>query len=167
MNAIEAYASATSVFPGETINFHLRSEPPHFFLRIRIYRIGSAETLMHTAHATAMPYPTPANAYEVGCGWPVGYPLTIPDDWPSGVYIARVASSLGPVPLGATTEVLFVVKAAAPGTNSKILFQLTFTTYQAYNNWGGRASTVTTLRTTTGTGTGMNPIRYRSIARAC
>src|SRR5205085_7883434 len=57
----------------------------------------------------------------------------------SGVYIARLTSFLGPLPLGATTDILFVVKAAALGTNSKILFQLTVNTYQAYNNWGGKS----------------------------
>ena len=61
--------------------------------------------------------------------------MTIPSDWPSGVYIARLTSIIGPLP---TTEILFVVKAA-DGTNSKILFQLTFSTYQAYNNWGGKS----------------------------
>jgi hypothetical protein len=36
-------------------------------------------------------------------------------------------------------EVPFVVRAAALGTNSKILFQFAVATYQAYNFWGGRS----------------------------
>ncbi len=133
MNAIEAYASATSVFPGENISFHVRTAPPHFYFQIDIYRKGKEENLVHRGSGTAAAYPTPANASEIGCGWPSAYTLTIPDDWRSGVYIARLTS------LGATTDILFVVKAAAPGTNSKILFQLTVTTYEAYNNWGGKS----------------------------
>jgi len=134
MNAIEAYASATSVCPGEAISFHVRIEPPHFFFRIDIFRKGKEERLVDSAFRTALPFSTPANAYAIGCGWPPAYTLIIPDDWSSGVYLARLTSVLG-----ATTDVLFVVKAAAPGTNSKILFQLTVTTYQAYNNWGGKS----------------------------
>ncbi len=43
------------------------------------------------------------------------------------------------LPRGATTDVLFVVKAKAPGKNSRILLQLTVNTYQAYNYWGGKS----------------------------
>ena len=139
MNTIEGYASATSISPGETINFYLRSEPPHFFLNIRIYRLGNEGTVLWTVNTTAMPYPTPADAYERGCGWPAAYSLTIPGDWQSGVYIAHIESFLGPLPLGASTDILFVVRASAPGTNSKILFQLAVNTYHAYNNWGGKS----------------------------
>ena len=84
MKAVEGYASATSVFPGETINLALRSELPHFFLRIRIYRVGREDRLVKTAHAMAAPYATPSNSYASGCGWRTAYPLTVPRDWSVG-----------------------------------------------------------------------------------
>jgi hypothetical protein len=149
MNAVEAYASATSVAPGERIDFHVRIEGadqerpiflverPLLLVPVRIYRAGGGETLVHPGgtaiYDRGAKAPTPGNAYEKGCGWPVVYSLTIPDDWSSGAYIARFFY------FGAMAEVLFVVKAASPGMNSKILFELTFTTYQAYNNWGGKS----------------------------
>ncbi len=139
MNAIEAYASTTSVVPGETVTFHVRTEPPHYFFRVDIYRKGKEEVLVDSAWGQAGNYATPANAHEIGCGWPVGFSLTIPGAWSSGVYLARLTTFLGPLPGAATTDVLFVVRAAAPGTNSKICFQLAVNTDQAYNEWGGKS----------------------------
>jgi len=134
---LDGYASATSVFPGEILSFHVRALVPHNFFHIDIYRKGKDEVLVDSRSATALPYETPPNAYEIGCGWPSACDIVIPDNWSSGVYIARLTSFAGNVPLGATTEILFVVKAAAPGTSAQILFQLTSTTYEAYNPWGG------------------------------
>lgn len=147
MSELEGYASATSVSPGETITFHLRllfsTARGRFKSQIGIYQKGKEEKLVHTGSGTALSSATPANAYEIGCGWPPAYTLIIPDDWSSGVYIARVSAVSGLLPLTlteeVTTDILFVVKAAAPGTNSKILFQLTVNTDQAYNNWGGKS----------------------------
>jgi hypothetical protein len=68
-----------------------------------------------------------------GCNWPPVYSLHV-GDWKSGVYIARLTADSGD-----STDVLFVVKAAALGSNSKVLFQLAVNTAQAYNNWGGKS----------------------------
>ncbi len=137
MQAIEAYASAGSIFPGETISFHVRIEPPHFNFKINIYRKGRDEALVHSGSGMALAYDTPDNASEIGCGWPPAYPFVIPDNWSSGVYIARLTSVIEPSP--PEVNILFVVKASAPGANTKILLQLTATTYEAYNNWGGKS----------------------------
>lgn len=139
-SALQGYASATSVSPGETITLHVHAERPHRNFKIDIYRKGKEESLVHTGSGSALPHNTPANAYEIGCGWPSAYELKIPAGWSSGVYIARLTS----IPKGSlfepvTTDILFVVKAAALGTNSKILFQLAVNTNQAYNNWGGKS----------------------------
>jgi hypothetical protein len=121
MNAIEGYASATSVFPGEAISFHVSTAREEYYFRIDIYRKGKENRLVHTAYGYTLPYNTPANASEVGCDWPSAYTLAIPDNWSSGVYEARLTSVVKAV--GPITEILFVVKAIAPGSSSTILFQ--------------------------------------------
>src|SRR5207302_5767396 len=114
-SVFEGYASATSVSRGETIAFHVSAPGGSANFQIRIYGKGKEESLVHSGSGTVLTPGTPANAYEIGCGWPSAYQLKIPADWSSGVYIARLAS---PGVAGATTDILFVVKAAALGTNS-------------------------------------------------
>ena len=133
MNPIEAYASAVSVYPGNLLTLHVRTEPGHFNFHIEVYRQGQTEVLVHQANAIASDHNKPINAYEVGCGWSPAYQLTIPNTWTSGVYSTRLTSRLE-----ATVDVLFVVKSFRP-SRAKILLQLAVNTYQAYNNWGGKS----------------------------
>jgi hypothetical protein len=129
VNPIEAYASTLSVDPGNALAFHVRTEPDHSSFQIEIFRQGATAVRVHQATATAEDFFTPDNAYEIGCGWPVAYQLVVPATW-AGIYVARFVSTLG-----ATAEVLFVVRSA----HSRILVQLGVNTYQAYNNWGGKS----------------------------
>lgn len=139
MNAIEGYVSHTSVFPGETIAFHVRTEFPYFYFQIDIYRKGKEERHLHSGRGNATSYRTAPAAYASGSGWPSGYSLTIPHDWKSGIYIARLTAGLtSAMTYNSRTDILFVVKAVAPDATSKILFQHAATTYQAYNDWGGK-----------------------------
>lgn len=136
MSGIQAYASLTSVSPGETIDFmvcydHGTSSPQ---FTIDFVREGAAEQPAgsQVSGVQAEYYATPPDFNNNGCKWPVAYTLTVPDDWVSGVYIARLTGSTGD-----SAEVLFVVRASAPGDNSNILLALTVSTAQAYNEWGG------------------------------
>jgi hypothetical protein len=131
--SIEGYASATSIAQGGTINFHLSGDPDSFVVEVR--RKGLSDTLVTTGSGVVAQETRPANAYEIGCNWPVRYQLAIPTAWPSGVYSASFRTNGG----GAQTEILFVVRASAPGSASKILYQLAVNTGQAYNNWGGKS----------------------------
>src|SRR5207249_364131 len=97
--------------------------------------VGSGGSVLLNDSGQAGAYAIPINASSSGCSWPVGYTLSVPNNWASGVYVARFTADR----TAATTEVLFVVKAAALGTHSKILFQLAVNTSQAYNNWGGKS----------------------------
>lgn len=136
MNFIEGYVSAISVSPGEVVDFHVRTEPPHSSFQIQIFRKLKVESLVHSGFGIADSFDTPTNAYEIGCGWPSAYTFTVPSDWSSGVYLARLKSNLD---TGVATDILFVVRAVTPGETSKILFQLAVNTYQAYNSWGGKS----------------------------
>jgi hypothetical protein len=135
MKPIEAYASATSVSPGDQLDLHVNTEVPGTF-RVDVLRRGADDTLVlaggdfNPADSNGLP----ADASSNGCQWPVAFSLQVDNNWSSGVYIARLTTADG-----FSTDVLFVVKAAAPGTNSKILLQLAVNTAQAYNSWGGQS----------------------------
>ena len=76
-----------------------------------------------------------------GCNWTESVNWTVPADFPPGVYIARFRpTNPESDPERITVRkafVLFVVRPAQANTNSKILCQLSCTTYQAYNPWLG------------------------------
>jgi hypothetical protein len=75
------------------------------------------------------------NAYRQGCGWPPAFDFSVPVEWITGLYVARLSATDG-----AATEsqdVPFVVKAP-PGQQASILCVLPFATILAYNRWGGR-----------------------------
>src|SRR6185503_14629675 len=56
--------------------------------------------------------------------------LTIPSNWVTGVYLAKLTSSTGN-----SSFIFFVVRD--DGGSEDVLFQTSVTTYQAYNTWGG------------------------------
>ncbi|MCA1619120.1 MAG: hypothetical protein LC795_07380 [Acidobacteria bacterium] len=141
MKPIEGYASVTSVSPSGDIQFCVRIESVNLTpFKIDFYRKGQIEEKMegYSVEARAKNYPIPSNVSSVGCGWPSAYQLKIPQSWRTGVYVARLTTlELTPE---AKTDVLFIVKPAVPGEKSKILFQSTVNTFQAYNNWDNRGS---------------------------
>jgi hypothetical protein len=116
MKPIEGYASVASVSPSAAIQFSVRIESPApSRFQIDFYRKGNKEVIMkgYGVTASAQAYSTPDNASSVGCGWPVAYTLMIPDDWQTGVYVARL-TTLEVTPV-AQTDVVFIVKTAVPG----------------------------------------------------
>lgn len=98
--------------------------------------------------------PSSSNAPERdGAGWPPVACLTIPKDWPSGLYIARayVPPLATPVFGGPnlaqrlarfqypSVDIPFVVRPTNPGQSARILVVIPDTVYEAYNFWGGRS----------------------------
>ncbi|HMT21211.1 MAG TPA: hypothetical protein PKE20_08215, partial [Promineifilum sp.] len=68
--------------------------------------------------------------YDKGCNWPVGASLTVPNNWPSGIYTVDI-----PRQGGGVIQTLFFVRALQP--TARILFLASVNTYQAYNDFGG------------------------------
>lgn len=130
---VEGYAPATSVVQGGSIDFHVTCEESSF--HIEFYRQGESE--IYVGSSPQLPgvlHPTNPEPYGEGCGWPVSYTLDVPPEWPSGLYFAKfVAES------GAYSWTPFVVRAANPGSTSRILFICSFATYQSHNLWGGKS----------------------------
>ncbi len=152
-SAIEGYASATSVRPGEMIGFHVSTTPAARY-RIEIDRLGwyggsggrrvsclvsssldpSCSRDEAGAEQPAPGAPDPVTG-ELEVGWPVTDTLAVPASWTSGYYLAVFRLTSGPS-AGQTGYTPFIVQAPA-GEHSAILVQVPSNTWQAYNTWGG------------------------------
>jgi len=131
---IEAYASSTSVKQGESIDFHVWTFKENCDFQIDFYRKGKNTEKMNLVFTgTVEPSATNSEPWINGCGWPK-YNVEIPVNWTSGAYIAKVS-----IDEQTFFEVLFFVKPLNPGIETKILFQSSVNTAQAYNNWGGKS----------------------------
>ncbi|HXT58240.1 MAG TPA: N,N-dimethylformamidase beta subunit family domain-containing protein, partial [Pirellulales bacterium] len=141
---IEGYADQLGYAPGETVDLHVSTTAPKWSLEIA--RLGAkTEAAFSKQDLAGAAYPVPANASSHGCGWPSAFSFKIPQDWRSGYYEAtlRVADGGGEFTernrRTAESRLFFVVRAAEPGREAKILLQLATNTYNAYNNWGGHS----------------------------
>lgn len=135
---IKGYASATSVNKGEPINLHVSVNPAQDYA-MEIYRIGwyngVGGRLMQTVGPIAgstQNIPAPDSLGTVACNWPVAYSLKVPASWTSGVYLVKLTNTQG-----WQNYIHFVVRDDARA--SDLLFQCSVTTYQAYNNFGGKS----------------------------
>jgi hypothetical protein len=92
------YASARSVLPGETIQFHISSQVGAY--RIDVYRQGVNLVYMASVPLNLGParaYGISRSAFEEGAQWPAAASLTIPATWPSGLYLARLQAGGPPI----------------------------------------------------------------------
>lgn len=123
------YATPMSVRQGGTVTLHISNSRSYY--DIFIYREGARRELMQTLHGfEGQLQPVPEHGYRDGFGWCGTAQIEIPDDWPSGVYIASFSSAQGP------REILFVVRPARP--TAPILLTIETNTYAAYNPVGGK-----------------------------
>jgi N,N-dimethylformamidase beta subunit-like, C-terminal len=141
---IEGYANLTSVKRGGQISFFVSTTEP--FYTIEIFRMGwygglggRRETQPVQLPGIAQPTPAPDPATGmVECNWISQYTLAVnnpsdPDDWVSGVYLAKLTGSA----TGKQSWIIFVVRDESRG--SDLLYQLPLSTFQAYNEWGGKS----------------------------
>ncbi|HJR77449.1 MAG TPA: N,N-dimethylformamidase beta subunit family domain-containing protein [Nitrospiraceae bacterium] len=141
---IEGYASRTSVNRGERINLLVHTSDPSY--RIEIYRMGwyggaGARLVSGPIVRPGVIQPMPSMDSLTGlveCAWQDPYVVTVWDEsgreeWVSGIYLAKLTGSAS----GAQAYIIFVVRDDQ--RPSAFLFQSSVTTYQAYNNWGGKS----------------------------
>lgn len=141
---VEGYASATSIQRGEPLRLYIHSTDP--MVTVAIYRMGwyggTGARLMRggiTLPGIRQPMPTPDPVTGlIECQWQVSYTLTTEshdkNDWLSGMYLAKLTGSAS----GKQSYIIFVVREDA--RPSDFLFQSSVTTFQAYNNWGGKST---------------------------
>lgn len=138
---IEGYCSRQSVAAGESIDIFVSTSPVRKF-QIDIYRMGyyagtGARHLQTLGpfQGVEQPVPemTPAPARLRECQWTATTRVTIPEDWPSGVYLGKLTT----LPDSASepywqSYVIFIVRDNRP---ADFLFQCSDNTWQAYNRW--------------------------------
>src|SRR6266498_3299908 len=131
---IEGYYSGTSVRVGESIGFHVSTNPPSPFT-LDIYRMGyyggAGGRLMRTYEpfkGTSQPDPPIGEKRLRDCRWEPCATIKIPRDWLSGVYLGKLTAERD----GLQSYVIFVVRDDRP---ADFIFQCSDTTWQAYNRW--------------------------------
>ena len=138
--AIEGYASKASVLPGETIDFMVSMEQAGRFT-IDFYRMGYYGGMggrhmgrlgPFKGEPQRMPMMTIERLRE--CAWERCTTFTIPDDWPSGVYLGKLTCD---ELYGAQSYIIFVVKEHR---QTDLLCQVSDLTWQSYNKWPGNDS---------------------------
>jgi hypothetical protein len=146
--SIEGYTSEVSAVPGETLHFHISTEPVARY-RIDLYRLGwyggDGARLIACIPACdqdkqGTSYPVPPFNTDTGmldAGWPVTDTIVVGKDWVSGYYVAKLLLTTGPA-AKKTSDVPIIIKAD-PKRQAPILVQASVNTWQAYNSWGGRS----------------------------
>ncbi len=141
---IEGYVNKQSVRAGEALDFFVSTNPASGFV-IDIYRLGyyggrGGRHLRRLGPFDGKVQPTPSVGAERlrECQWEACTQLTIPKDWPSGVYLGKLSQVPSPG-RGAggkgnryQSYVVFIVRDDRP---ADFLFQCSDNTWQAYNQW--------------------------------
>ena len=94
---ILGYANRSSLNIGETINFFVTTTPARAYT-IEIYRIGDyngagGRLMMTSASQTGVTQPDCPMDADTGmfeCAWSASYALTVPSNWVSGLYVAKL-----------------------------------------------------------------------------
>jgi fibronectin type 3 domain-containing protein len=138
---VAAYGTAQSINHGGSVDIKV-SAPGAPSVDIFIYRSGSYGgtggrliSTIPTVPVSAQPgctTDTTTGLYDCS-NWSVTQTVTTTANWPSGVYLIRVARH----DTGADTNVLVVVRDDE--RHADVLYGVPDTTYQAYNNYGGKS----------------------------
>jgi hypothetical protein len=134
----EAYASDTSVAPGERIAFAVASSAAT--AAITLYRLGwyggrGARPVARWPRVSIPAQPQATTDPVTGlirAPWTPAVEERVSEGWVSGLYLGVVTPARG-----APQYFTFVVRETRPST--PILFISSTTTHQAYNSWGGKS----------------------------
>ncbi|HEY1081406.1 MAG TPA: N,N-dimethylformamidase beta subunit family domain-containing protein [Prosthecobacter sp.] len=147
---IEGYCSRQSVKAGEKLDFFVSTRPVASFT-LELFRMGyyggqgaRHMTTLGPFEGKEQPVPALGEQRLRECQWQACASLTIPADWPSGVYLGRLST----VPEQADkpywqSYVVFILTDDRP---ADILFQCSDNTWQAYNRWPENESLYTDPR---------------------
>jgi hypothetical protein len=138
--AVEGFATKTSVAAGEHVDFKISTDKEVGVL-IDVFRMGyyggkGGRHMVRLGPFKSRPQPMPSMTIQRlrECAWETTATLTVPKEWPSGVYLAKVTRE---EPFGKQTYIIFIVRDPRP---VDLLFQCSDLTWQAYNKWPARDS---------------------------
>ena len=136
---IEGWCSHCSLRAGETLAIFVSTRPASRFT-LQIYRTGwyggdGGRLMADLGEFAGLEQPDPPLGQKRlrKCDWQATTELKIPAEWPSGVYVGKLASIGG----GPQSYVIFIVRDDRP---ADFLFQCSDFTWQAYNRWPGRCA---------------------------
>jgi hypothetical protein len=141
-NGVRAFATAQSVNHGGSVDLKIAASGTST-VDIEIFRSGHYGGAGARLFSTLPGVPVAA---QPGCvsepstgrldcaNWSVTQTVTTTASWPSGVYLIRVTRP----DTGADTHVLLVVRDDE--RHSHVLYGIPTSTYQAYNNYGGKST---------------------------
>lgn len=136
---IEAYCSHQSVEAGDTLRIMVSANPARRY-QIHVYRMGfyGGTGARHTTTIGPLagkpqPEPTAGDRRLRECQWEPSCELKIPGDWPSGVYLGRLATL--PESKHEHSWESYVVFVVRDRRKADVLFQVSDNTWAAYNRW--------------------------------
>ena len=138
---IEGFAGASSINKGESVDLKIKASDGSTF-RVEIYRTGyyggAGGRLFSTIHGLAGCLQAPclkdSSTGLADCSnWAVSATLTTTSSWPSGVYLLKLVRE----DTGSDNHILLTVRDDA--RSSDLLYGVSDTDYQAYNNYGGKS----------------------------
>jgi hypothetical protein len=131
---IEGYCSHTSLRAGDTLAIVVSTNPASPFV-IDLYRLGyyGGKGGRHLQRlgpfkGTVQPDPKVGEERLRECTWEPAVKLTIPKEWPSGVYLGKLTAEKERL----QSYVIFIVRDDRP---CDFLFQCSDATWSAYNRW--------------------------------
>jgi len=131
---IEGYVSHASIAAGEELKFMVSANPTAPF-RIDVYRMGyyggtGGRHMLSLGpfDGVVQPDPPVGEGRLRECAWEPCAAVTIPKDWPSGVYLGKLSLLEGRY----QSYVVFIVRDER---QADLLFQCSDNTWQAYNRW--------------------------------
>lgn len=136
---IEGYCSHTSAQAGDRVEFCVSTNPASPF-RMDIYRMGyyggTGGRLVQSLgpfQGVAQADPPIGDKRVRDCQWEPCAVLRIPDDWVSGVYLAKLTTEYERL----QSYIVFIVR---DHRRADFIFQCSDTTWQAYNRWPSQFS---------------------------
>ena len=133
---VQGFATTSSVQPGQTISFKIKSSASY---TVDVYRLGyyAGDGARRQAPTWTVSNPvnqpacaTDPSTYNYDCGtWSVSTQWAVPATAISGVYIAKLTSGTD------ASEIPFVVRDES--RTSDVVMKTSDATWQAYNTYGG------------------------------
>src|SRR5438105_9214106 len=168
--AIQGFASSISVNKGETVRFKVNTAAAESPFTIDVYRLGYyggmgarkivriAPTAGEVTLANNQPNCITDTATGlVDCGnWTVTGSWAVPADAASGIYIGKLTRT----DTGGASHLVFIVRDDARAAD--LLFQTSDTTWQAYNQYGGKSLYYDAA--SSATNNNINPPEYQTLS---
>lgn len=133
-NTIEGYTPKVSYLPKEVLELKVHSPSPRF--SVDFIRFGAEERVLRTiSNIPGQKQNYPTYAYRNGLNWKTSLRFTIPRDWKTGLYGARLYDGTGN-----DFYISFNLKRPldpALPKRKRIAVLSSTNTWQAYNTWGG------------------------------